>query len=389
MRSIYLDYNATTPVAGSVREAMLPFYGEFFGDPSSNHWIGRVAQEAIEDARAAAATLVGCHPSEIVFTSGGTESVNLALLGSALQIMKDRPRDQHHLVLSSLEHLAVGRCAERLRDLGWEITRVRCDRHGVIDLQSLEDALRPTTRLVSIVHANHEIGTVQPIQEVSRLCAGRPILLHTDASQTAGKINCGVDQLGVDLLSLSGHKMYAPKGVGALYVRSGVRLQPQMLGEWQEGGFRGGMENVPHIVGLGDACRLVATSLEHPDDRLIFLRDHFLRRFGNHIGKEIHSHGFGAERLDNTASVLLDDRYASDVLHRAPELCFGPVGHDGDPNRHVGIAPTLAAMKVSPKDAASTFRLSVGWNTTQDEIETAADLLATAYDQSRPVSSVS
>lgn len=258
MRTIYLDYNATTPVARPVMEAMLPFLTEHFGNPSSHHRLGRAAYEAVQDARVRVAQLLGAGRDEIVFTSGGTESNNLALVGAMLN---SSPAASGHLVISVLEHPSIAEPARFLEALGYDLTIVGCDAQGVVDPDQVETAIRPTTVLASIMHANNEIGTLQPIREIAKLCHAQGVLLHTDAAQTVGKIPTRVQDLGVDLLTVAGHKMYAPKGIGALYVRRGTRLEPLLHGAGHEGGLRPGTENVPQVVALGQAASMAAEQL--------------------------------------------------------------------------------------------------------------------------------
>ncbi len=227
MRQIYLDYNATTPIAPSVLEAMNPFLSGHYGNPSSAHSLGRAAKEAIEDARVKVANLLGCDLEEVIFTSGGTESNNLAIKG----VMMRRQREQGgHMVISAVEHPAVSAPAKFLESLGVEVTVVGCDRNGFVQPADVEAALQPNTRLVSIMHANNEVGTIQPIRKIAEICHDRNILVHTDASQTVGKISTFVDELDVDLLAVAGHKFYGPKGVGALFVRDGISLEPVLHG---------------------------------------------------------------------------------------------------------------------------------------------------------------
>jgi cysteine desulfurase len=249
---VYLDFNATTPVAPEVLEAMLPYLREYFGNPSSAHSLGRKATDAIAEARASIAALVGARPGEIVLTGCATEASNLALIGAALAMSPDK----RHLVISAVEHPAVMAPAQQLRRQGWEVTVVPVDGTGRVSVQSVVDALRADTALVSVMHANNEVGTLQPIEAIAELTRRRGILLHTDAAQSIGKVALAVDTLGVDLLSLAGHKFYAPKGVGALYVRTGTTLQAVLFGAEQERGLRPGTENVAGIVGLGSAAAL-------------------------------------------------------------------------------------------------------------------------------------
>ncbi len=269
MRQIYLDYNATTPVAPSVCEAMAPFWTEHFGNPSSSHSVGRAGQQAIEDARELIAELIGSQPDEVILTSGGTDSNNLALKGT---LEKDVGYGGH-IVISAIEHPAIVEPVRYLERQGCQVTVVPTNREGTVAPNDVRRALRDETVLVSIMHANNEIGTIQPLQEISQICRARGVLLHTDAAQSAGKMRVQVDELGVDLLSLAGHKLYAPKGVGALYVRRGTRIRPVQHGAGQEQGLRAGTESVPLIVGLGTAARLAARGLDENYQRLSRLRD--------------------------------------------------------------------------------------------------------------------
>jgi cysteine desulfurase len=375
MRWIYLDYNATTPIAPSVQEAMLPFLAQRYGDPASGHVLGRICQEAIEDARGQVAMLLGADRDEIVFTSSGTEANNLALKGVLLQ---RSPGGSGHIVVSALEHAAVTEPARFLERIGYDLSIVHCNRQGVIDPAAVAAALRHDTVLVSIMQANNEIGTIQPIAEIARLCHERDVLMHTDAAQTVGKLRVNVDELEVDLLSLSGHKLYAPKGVGALFVRRGIALEPVIHGAGHERGLRSGTENVPAIVGLGRAAVLAGKSLVEAGERLASIRDRLLMRLREEVGPELMIHGEHAPRLPNTLSVSFPGVAADDLLGRVPELCAasGAACH-----RHaLAMSPTLAAIGLEPDDARGTIRFSVGWYTTDEEIERAASLLVAAWE---------
>jgi cysteine desulfurase len=244
---IYLDYNATTPVALDVADAIQPFLDVYFGNPSSSHIYGLSAREAVAEARVSVAELIHAKSNEIVFTGSATEADNLALLGVARALSQTK----RHLVISAIEHPAVIQPAQYLREIGWDLTVVPVDSYGRIDPHSVAAAVRPDTALVSIMHANNEVGTIQPLAEIARLIKPMSVLLHTDAAQSAGKIEIDVDALGVDLLTLAGHKFYATKGVGALYVRSGTPIKSILFGADQEHGLRPGTENVPLVVGLG------------------------------------------------------------------------------------------------------------------------------------------
>ena len=374
MRQIYLDFNATTPVPPSVVEAMHPFFGEHYGNPSSSHAFGRAATEAIEDARMQVAALLGADQEEVIFTSGGTESNNLAIKGA---MMAHGATAGGHIVISAIEHPAVSQPARFLERMGFDLTIVGCDQNGVVKPEMIEQALTSQTRLVSVMHANNEIGTIQPIKQISEICRGREILLHTDAAQTIGKVRSMIDELQVDLLTIAGHKVYAPKGVGALYVREGLELEPVLHGAGHEFGLRAGTENTPYIVALGKACLLAMRSVEEVSGRMCSLRD----RMADHLGAAIPDmkiNGFHANRLPNTLSVVLPGINGNDLLRRCPEICAstGSACHSGTEE----VSPTLNAIGLSPDEAKSTLRLSVGWYTSEEEIDRAASLLIDAWE---------
>lgn len=375
MKRIYLDYNATTPVAPSVQEAMQPFLSEHFGNPSSGHALGHAAREGIEDARSQVASLVGADRDEIVFTSCATESNNMALWGA---MTAGGIPFRGHLIVSQLEHPAVSAPARFLQRLGFDVTQVPCTAQGVVDPAAVKGALRSDTKLVSIMHANNEIGTIQPIREIAKLCRQRNVLVHTDASQSVGKIRTMVDELEVDLLSLTGHKFYAPKGVGALYVRRGVGIEPLMHGAGHEGGLRPGTENTASIVGLGRAAATAHKALDESQERMAHLRDLLLHRLREGIGEELTVNGESAERLPNTLSVNFPEITAGDLLGRLPELCVstGAACHSGITR----MSETLQAIGLSPEIARGTVRLSVGWYTSEEEVHRAAELLLGAWD---------
>ena len=375
MRPIYLDYNATTPIAPAVQEAMLPFLAQHFGNPSSDHTLGRACYEAVEDARLRVARLLGVDRDEIVFTSGGTESNNLAIKGIAL---RHAPAGSGHLVISAIEHPAAAEPARYLESLGYGLTLVDCDGQGVIDPEAVEAAIRPDTVLVSIMHANNEIGTVEPISQIAGICRARGVLIHTDAAQTVGKIPTRARELGVDLLSVAGHKMYGPKGIGALYVRRGVALESQMHGAGHERGMRAGTEIVPYIVGLGRAASLAENSLNSSVDHLASLRDRLQRQLCEGIGEDLIVNAAKADRLPSTLSVNFPRVSASVMLRRIPELCAstGAACHSGSEN----LSPTLAAIGLTARITRGTMRLSVGWYTTEEEIDRAVNLLVAAWE---------
>jgi cysteine desulfurase len=378
MRLLYLDYNATTPVAPSVQEAMLPFLAEHHGNPSSNHALGRAAAEAVEDARGQLALLLGCDPDEIVFTSGGTESNNLALKGT---LLRHAPAAGGHLVISAFEHPSIAAPARFLERLGYDVSIVGVTGQGLVQPAAVRAALREDTRLVSIMHANNEVGTIQPLRQISAICREHEIPLHTDASQSTGKIGTLVDELGVDLLTIAGHKMYAPKGVGALYVRRGIELEPTQHGAGHEAGLRAGTENVASIAGLGRAASLAAKGLDQARERMTLLRDRLWQALAAEIGNPLVLHGALAERLPNTLSVSFPGVSAHDLLARIPELCAST----GSACHSTGTtsSPTLAAMHVLDDVARGTVRLSLGWQTSEEEIDRAASLLLGAWEALR------
>lgn len=378
MRSIYLDHSTTTPMAASVRESMLPFLGEIFGHPSSSHWLGRASEEAVEDARANLASLLGSHPSEIIFTSGGTESVNLGILGVARAINKANA-GKSHFITSTIEHAAVRETAKQLEREGWEISYVPCDDDGVIDLAHLEQSIRPETRLMSVMHASHQTGVVQPIDEISVLCHEHDILLHTDAAQTVGKIESNIDQLGVDLLSLSGHKFHGPVGSGALFVRMGVPIQPLLFGDGGEGCLRPGSHNIPHIVGLGQAAKLAYAGLESSIDKVAKQRDRLHRQLEKLIGRAIRVHGLEVKRVPGILSLELPGVTAEAMQNRLPEICFGPTTPCAGRQRSVANQE-LSPLGISHQQMANTLRISIGWSTAEDDLLRAAQMIATAYD---------
>jgi len=378
VRHIYLDYNATTPIAPAVKEAMQPFLGEFFANPSSGHALGRACHEAIEDARGQVAALLACDAEEIVFTGGGSESNNLALKGV---MMRGGLASAGHLIISSIEHPAISEPAAFLETLGFDVTVVPCDRHGVVSPQKVEEAIRMDTALVSIMHANNEIGSIQPIREIAEICHDHDILVHTDAAQSVGKIHTRVDELGVDMLTLVGHKFYAPKGVGALFVRRGVSLEPVIHGAGHEAGLRAGTENTPHIVAIGKAAQLAHANLDEAADRMAELRDRLFARLKDALQERITVNAAEAERLPNTLSVNFLDASGGEILGRCPELCAstGAACHAGDTN----MSSTLASIGISLEEARGAVRLSVGWYTNEDEIDRSANSLIAACEALR------
>ncbi len=373
MDPIYLDHNATTGVWPQVREAMGPYLAEHFGNPSSAHAFGAAAREAVDEARRRLAQALLCDAEQVVFTSGGSESNNLALKG-----VFDYGRRGGHLVISAIEHPAIEQVARFLEDRGVEVTRVPVSSQGVVDPSEVAAAITEQTRLVSIMLANNEIGTIQPIAQLGRLCQARNVLLHTDAAQAIGKIPVRFQELGVDLLSVAGHKMYAPKGVGALLVKQEVDLVPLIHGADHEAGLRAGTENVASIVGLGVAAIEIARGLDEAAERMTELRDRFAQALRAAIGEELVVHGEHARRLPNTLSVAFPGVVGHELLERAGRVAAstGAACHSGDEVH----SATLAAMELPPAVAAGTVRLSLGWSTTAEQTDQAASLLIDAWE---------
>ena len=381
MKNIYLDYNATTPVAPAVREAMAPYFRDYFSNPSSSHSRGFACREAIEDARAHLARLLGADTDEIIFTSGGTESNNLALMGVML---RELPEVDGHLVISNLEHPAVVEPARFLEQFGVRLSVLPSNSDGVVTPKEIEAVIGPDTKLVSVMHANNEIGTIQPIREIAEICHARGILVHTDAAQSAGKIPLDVDDLDVDLLTVAGHKMYAPKGVGVLFVRRGTVIEPYLRGAGQESGLRPGTENVPYIVGLGVAAKMAWARLDEQgteDDPLQRLRNRLRDQLRQGSELLLRINGEASPRLPNTLSIIFPGVSAAEMLKRIPDLSAstGSACH----STAITISPTLAAIGLAPEEAHGAVRLSVGWYTTEEEVDRAANLLLDAWDALR------
>lgn len=374
MKKIYLDYNATTPMAPSVVDAMLPVLREHHGNPSSAHSFGRAAAEAIEDSRGKLSGVLGCNNDEIVFTSGGTEANNLAIKGVMLQAGSI---GNGHMVVSAFEHPAVSEPAKFLERLGYDVSFVGCDEHGVVNLDELKSALRPDTKLVSIMHANNEVGTIQPIRSVAKLCREQGVLCHTDAAQSLGKIPVSVTELGVDLLTIAGHKFYGPKGVGALYVKKGLTLEPFMHGASHERGMRAGTENTASIVGLCTAAKLAHKCLDDTAEQLTKRRDMLAALLSKDI-PDLVIHGEAAKRLPNTLSVAFPRVSGQEILRRVPEVCAST----GSACHSTGEieSDTLNAMGVPKELASGTVRLSLGWYSNEEVIERAANLLIDAWE---------
>jgi cysteine desulfurase len=381
---IYLDYNATTPVDPAVLDAMLPYFAENFGNASSIHSPGQRARGAVDGARASVAGLLGAKSSEIVFTSGGTESDNLALFGVVAASQDSRK----HIITTAIEHHAVLNAAQALEKLGAEVTYIPIGREGIVDPDDIHRALKPETVLISVMHANNELGTIQPIEEIGRIATTADVLFHCDAVQAAGKLPLDVNRLGVDLLSISAHKIYGPKGVGALYVRSGTPLEPQFYGGHHERDRRPGTENVPGIVGLGKAAELARKNLQTDCARITTLRNRLEDALLAACG-DARVNGNRAQRVSNTSNISFHAA-GGEALVIALDLqgiacSTGAACSSGA----VGPSHVLLAIGLSPDEARSSLRLSLGRMTTAGEIDQAIAAIPQSVERLRALSPLS
>jgi cysteine desulfurase len=369
---IYLDHNASTPVAPEVVEAMKPYWGPQYGNPSSGYALGRSAKQALEEARAEVADLLGCRPSEILFTSGGTESNNMVLKGVAHSLAEK----SRHIITTAIEHPAVTNPCLFLLHQGYDLSFLPVDSTGLVDPSAVKAAIRPTTVLISVMHANNETGTIQPISEIGAFAREAGVLFHTDAAQSVGKIPTRVSDLQVDFLSVAGHKMYAPKGVGALFLRNGLKIEPLIHGAGQESGRRAGTENVMLAVALGKACALARERMSADAQRIYRLRDRLHRLLAENIPGLV-LNGHIQARLPNTLNVSLPGVDGAALLDAIPEICAstGAACHD----RSVRLSHVLAAMQVPEKIGRSAIRLTLGRGNSEAEIQDAARMIVTAY----------
>ena len=377
MKPIYLDYNGTTPHAPEVIEAMRPFLETEFGNPSSAHWYGIAPRQAVDTARHQVARLLNCRPQEVIFTSGGTESNNHAIRETA-RAMREKG---HHIITSTVEHPAVLDVCRYLAREGFETTYLPVDAEGAVDPADVEKAIRPTTILVTIMHANNEVGTIQPISDISRIAKSRGIVVHTDAAQSVGKIPTDVQTLGVDLLSLAGHKLYAPKGIGALYVRPPLNLGKFFHGAGQESGRRAGTENVLEIAGLGKACDIAAKNPAENMKHMQVLRDRLHDGLMRSVDK-LRLNGHLEKRLPNTLSLSFRGLEANRILEEIGSDVAASAGaacHSGS----VSVSHVLEAMRVPMEWAKGCLRFSVGRMTTPEEIDMAVEVVAAAADRLR------
>lgn len=373
---IYLDYNATTPVDQEVAKEMIPFIESFYGNPSSSYSIGRSNKEAVEKARVQVAELISCQPEEIYFTSCATESNNLAIKGVA---WVNRNKGSH-IITSAIEHPAVTEVCKYLGSQGFEITSLPVDQYGRIDPKDVENAIRKDTILISIMHANNEVGTIQPIQEIGKIARQNNIIFHTDASQSVGKIETDVNNLGVDLLTIAGHKLYAPKGIGALYIRKGTRIENLIHGANQENGIRPGTENVIHIIGLGKACEVALRDFKQNQQNMKVSRDMLLNGLILQLGDKVHVNVDLENCLPNTLSVAFENVSAhalASFISSEVLISTGSACHSGETT----ISSVLQAMNLDFRTAAATVRVSTGKSTTKEEIDFAVEVITNAVQK--------
>jgi cysteine desulfurase len=358
---IYLDYNASTPVDPAVAAAMKPLLADHFGNPSSGHWAAAPAKAALEKARGQVATLLGCEDDEIVFTSGGSEANNLAIKGTFFALKHKGT----HIITTEIEHPAVLAPCQFLERLGCSVTYLPVDRTGRVDSEDVRRAVTPQTILISVMHANNEVGTIQPIDEIGAIAREHGIRFHTDAAQSVGKIPTKVDKLGVDLLTIAGHKLYAPKGVGALYVRRGVELEPLIHGAGHELGRRAGTESALLAAGLGTACAMVVDLA--PMEGIQTLRDRFWGALQDRFGDRVVLNGHATQRLPNTLNVSFVGKIGADILGQLNGIAAstGSACHSG----RIELSPVLAAMGIPERIGMGAIRFSLGRGTTSGEID--------------------
>ena len=383
MKRIYMDHAATTPTAPEVLEAMLPYFSDNYGNASSLHSFGRDAREAIEDARSRVAKFINAEPSEIYFTSGGTESDNLALKGIAWR-NKSKGR---HIVTSAIEHPAILETCRALTDQGFEVTYLSVTKEGLVEIEALKSALREDTILISIMHANNEIGTIQPIEEIGKIAAEKDIYFHSDGVQTTGKIPVDVKALGLDALSISGHKLYGPKGIGALYLRKGVKIESILQGGGHEGGLRSGTENVPGIVGLGKACDLAKETMTKEAERLTALRDRLKTVvlssieeswLNGHPTKRLPSNlNFGFKYIEGESLLLLLD--SKGIAASTGSACS---------SKKLAPSHVLTAIGLKPEDSHGSLRITLGRGNLREDIDYAGEAIQESVERLRKMSAL-
>ncbi len=367
MNPIYLDYNASTPIDPRVLDEMLPYLKDKYGNPSSSHGFGVALRAGIEQARERAAAILGCEASEIIFTSGATESNNMVIKGIAKAAGKGK-----HFITSQIEHPAVLEPCRHLERFGYSVTYLPVDRFGMVDPGELEKAITPDTALVTIMHSNNEVGTIQDIKELSRIASAHNVPFHTDAAQSVGKVRVQVDELGVDFLTVAGHKFYAPKGIGALYIRNGRKLPPMLHGAGHERGMRPGTENAAFIVGLGMASMVAADIIETEGPRQVKLGQRLFDGL-KRAGLNVHLNGHPEKKLPNTCNISFEGFTSLEIMEALTNVAVSPgAACHGD---LVEPSHVLVAMGVDPALARGAIRFSFGRETTEREIDTVVEML--------------
>lgn len=380
-RSVYLDHSATTPVRPEVLAAMLPYFGDKFGNPSSIHSWGRQARTAVDSAREQVASIIGATASEIIFTSGGTESDNLAIRGVA-KAMQTKGK---HLITSQIEHHAVINTFESLAKDGYEVTYLPCDKYGLIDPDDVRKSIRKDTILISIIHGHNEVGTIEPIEEIGRIAKEHGILFHSDAVQSLGKVPVKVDDMGVDLLTISSHKIYGPKGVGALYVRKGTRIRPQVTGGIHEKGLRAGTENVSGIVGFGAACALAEDEMPEESKRLQALRDRLINGILSNIPDTV-LNGHPEKRLPHNVNVSVKYVEGEAMLLNMDLLGIGASSGSACTSGSLEPSHVLLAMGIPHELAHGSLRMTLGKSNTEQDIEYVLEALPPIVEKLRAMS---
>ena len=381
MRRVYMDHNATTPVHPEVLEAMMPFFRDQFGNASSIHWAGREVKKYLDEARDRVAALMNADPEEIIFTGCGTESDNMAIKGVA-STHQDKGR---HIITSKVEHHAVLHTCQFMEDLGYESTYLSVDREGLIDLEELRRSIRPDTILVSIMFANNETGTIMPVQEIGALCREKGVLFHTDAVQAVGKIPIDLKKLPVDILSLSGHKLNTPKGIGAQFIRKGTKLSPLIHGGAQERNRRAGTENIPYIIGLGKACEIARRDFARRHEVLQGLRDRLQEGIFRKV-PHVELNGHPTKRLPNTLNVSFQYVEGESLLLNMDLEGIAVSSGSACTSGSSEASHVILAMGKSPLVAQSAIRFSLGWTNTREDVDYVLEVVPPILERLRAIS---
>ncbi|MHC1584908.1 MAG: cysteine desulfurase NifS [Candidatus Syntropharchaeia archaeon] len=381
MRKIYFDHAATTPLDPEVFEAMKPYFMEIFGNPSSIHSFGNFARSAVEDSRYEIGKALGVTEGKIIFTSGGTESNNLAIKG-----VSSKRKDKNHVITSSIEHHAVLHPCEYLEEIGFDVTYLPVDEHGLIDLGDLEDAITEKTCLISIMHANNEIGTIEPIKEIGKIAREKGVLFHTDAVQSVGKIRIDVDEMNVDLLSLSGHKLYGPKGIGALYVRDVKEIDPIIHGGGHEYGLRSGTENVPGIVGLSKAIEISMERMDEENERLSFLQQKLVEGVLEIEGSILNGHP--EKRLPGYANFCFRGINGEALLSHLNSMGIAASSGSACSSKSMEPSHVLLAIGRTPEEAHGSLRITLGRENTNEEVDYFLEILPEIVKNLRKISAL-